>query len=107
MNINLRKVVDLHNYLSDKDVVWFPFLFLKLRPHQELTIKHWLLMTFCFGHYFALVLILKTYLTSSELSIFPSIIKGTLIFGFWFACVTRPLWNLRARELNRCPLQAP
>ena len=98
----LRKIENFHNYLSDTHYVWFPFLFLKLKPEQELTLLHMAKMTFCFGAYFGLMLHIPAYFQTGELvfeSVLMSVLKGVMIFAAWFNIVTRPLWNRRVKRM--------
>jgi len=93
-------LINTHNRLSDQKWPWFPFLFLKLQPHELLTFIQWVKMTFCFGLYFAFAYCLKDYFFSREIDIFQGLLKGHLGFGLWFGLVTRPLWNSRAKKLS-------
>jgi hypothetical protein len=99
----LKKIENFHNYLSDTNYVWFPFLFLKLKPQKELTIVHMLKMTLCFGLYFGLMYHVKVYFETDQLSleaILISILKGLVLFFVWFNAVTRPLWNRRVKRFS-------
>jgi hypothetical protein len=101
------KLLDLltqfHNWLSDKDFIWWPFSFLRPSPEIEMTIKLTSLMTACFGglsYLFFTVFALMNNLFTIESSIvtFLSCFGG---FFLWFNSVTKPLWNRRARQLKK------
>lgn len=99
------KLIDLiahfHNWLSDKDFIWWPFSFLKPAPSTPMTFKLTLLMTGCFGGMafvmFAVMALMNNALTADYLvSVFISSFIG---FFLWFNLVTKPLWNRRSRNL--------
>jgi hypothetical protein len=99
----LKKIENFHNYLSDTNYVWFPFLFLKLKPEEELTIVHMFKMTLCFGFYLGLMYHVKVYFETGQLgpeAILISILKGFMLFFVWFNVVTRPIWNRRVKRLS-------
>ncbi|MGA0164075.1 MAG: hypothetical protein ACO3LE_07505 [Bdellovibrionota bacterium] len=100
----LQKLENWHNWASDTKVVWFPFLFLKLRPHQLLTRKRILIMTPCFATYFCFSYLLSQSLlgrTYSLQAIFENLGLFLLIFFVWFNLVTYSFWNRRARRLQK------
>lgn len=91
-----------HNWVSDKDFVWWPFSFLRPEKDELITFKLSLLMTACFGglafSFFTVFSIMNNVLTASSLVMtFLSCFPG---FFIWFNAVTRPLWNRRARQLQ-------
>ena len=91
-----------HNRLSDTDFVWFPFLFLKLKPHQQMTWPHIFKMSPIFGFYFCLMYFLKNAIFDiipSKANIEVVYMHFTLGFFVWFSVVTRFFWNRRARRL--------
>lgn len=102
MNATLRKIINAHNLLSDKNLIWFPFLFLKPKPDTIITQSRILIMTLCFGGYAALALVIRAYLsgTVSTSLILKNIAYTNLAFFTWFQIVTSTLWNIRARELT-------
>lgn len=96
------KLIDLiaqfHNWLSDKDFIWWPFSFLRPEPHEPMTFKHTFLMTGCFGGLaflmFAIMAVMNNAMTFDyAFMIFVSCFGG---FLFWFNLITKPLWNRRA-----------
>ena len=98
----LNKVEHYHNLASDLDLIWFPFLFLKLKPHEVMTQGRIWVMVACFSTYCNGAYIIKRLLFGDELSL--EVLGGAQlvcmgIFIVWFNLVTRPLWNRRARRL--------
>ena len=99
----LRKIEDLHNWASDTHYVWFPFLWLKLKPDVKMTFTHTLKMTFLFGPYFALYNMVRLALFGSHLQFRDfelSVVKFTVFFFFWFNFVTSYFWNRRVYRLK-------
>jgi hypothetical protein len=101
------KVVKKHNELSDRDIIWFPFMFLKPEPNTPINRKRILAMTACFSLYGFLALLIKRFLIAdpSPVSIFDDTLLNsaaqiTFAFFLWFEFVTSKLWNIRARALN-------
>lgn len=96
------KIVEIHNTLSDKDFIWFPFQKLKPLPHEQITFKHTLFMTSCFAFYFTLGFAIREVISHSFVwSQQPVTFLYCLIgFLFWFNTVTRPIWNIRANKLS-------
>jgi hypothetical protein len=104
MNI-LKKLIgiipDSHNWLSDRDFIWWPFSFLRPDPKTPITFQHTLLMTGCFGGlsflmFVAFSVINNMFTASSAVSTFFICFGGFLA---WFNIITKPLWNYRARQL--------
>jgi hypothetical protein len=92
-----------HNWLADKDFMWWPFSFLRPEPQELLTMKIVLMMTGCFGGLaflmFSVFAIVNDAMTANyAVSVFFSSFIG---FFLWFSCVTKPLWNIRARDLKK------
>jgi hypothetical protein len=97
----IEKIAYWHNRISDTDFVWFPFLFLKLKPHQVLTLRHRVKMAFCFGPYFVVGIVLRDFVFSQPIAwekIPQQFILGFGFFLIWFSMVTAPLWNRRAQQ---------
>ena len=100
----LKSFMALYHKLSDKDFVWFPFLFLRPRPEQSIGFRRYVVMGYCFGLYGSLLWPLKQLLwgegnwTWNGWAVFTA--KSLAFFYLWFAVVTIPLWNQRARALN-------
>jgi hypothetical protein len=107
----LDKIEQIHSKLSDYSFVWFPFLFLKPRPSESISILKTLVMAMCFGIYFSAYyfLVYKFIFASESLQsgakllndILLTTSQWTLFFAIWFNIVTRPLWNLRAKKLSQ------
>ncbi len=98
-----RKIEDVHNRLSDTNFVWFPFLFLKLRPEQMMSLGYTLKMTPFFAIYFAAGAALRDLILGRSIeaaSFFQAFGWGLVFFMCWFNLVTAHLWNKRARRLN-------
>lgn len=94
-------IAQFHNYLSDKDFIWWPFSFLRPEPHVPMTFKLTTMMTGCFAGLaflmFATMAIMNNAFTfDSAVSTFFFCFIG---FFLWFNLVTKPLWNYRAHKL--------
>ena len=101
------KLLDLlthfHNWVSDKDFIWWPFSFLRPEAHEPITFKTSLLMTACFG---GLSFVMFTTLAIANNAFDAQSALFTLVgcflgFFLWFNLVTRPLWNRRSRALSK------
>lgn len=93
----------LYHDLSDKDFIWFPFLFLRPKPSQAIHLGRLVAMIFCFGLYGSLVWPLKQWLYGGPFTLNGWAVFTLKCFGFfavWLSVVTRPLWNQRARALQ-------
>jgi hypothetical protein len=91
-----------HNWASDTNFVWLPFLNLKLKPFEALSFGRLCIMAVCFGSYFNVVYGLKKILFSDGVTARDLASSQVFfMFGFfvWFVLVTRPLWNRRAHRL--------
>lgn len=93
-------LAQFHNWLSDKDFMWWPFSFLRPEIHVPMTFKDTFLMTGCFGTLaflmFAVMAVTNNAMNADyAVSIFLSCFGG---FFVWFNLVTKPLWNHRARK---------
>lgn len=91
-------IAQFHNWLSDKDFIWWPFSFLRPDKNMPMTFKDTFLMTGCFGGLaflmFAIMAVMNNAMTFDyAVSIFFSCFGGFLI---WFNLITKPLWNRRA-----------
>ena len=96
-------LTDFHNWVSDKDFVWWPFSFLRPEPNEFITMKIVLMMTGCFG---GLAFLMFAGLAVANNAFDATNAISTLIacflgFFLWFACITRPLWNRRTRSLQK------
>jgi hypothetical protein len=92
-----------HNWLSDKDFIWWPFSFLKPAPKTFMSFKLTLLMTACFG---GLAFVMFTVFSVVNNMFTVDSLFTTLLYSFggfflWFNLITKPLWNIRARQLNK------
>ena len=96
-------VPNIHNWLADKDFIWWPFSFLRPEPKTLMTVKHTILMTACFGG--LSVLMFVGFAVVNNMFTASSAINTVLIcfggFFAWFNLVTRPFWNYRARQLSK------
>lgn len=91
-----------HNWLSDKDFIWWPFSFLKPEKHVSISFQHTLLMTACFG---GLTMLMFTgfAVVNNVFTLDSALMNLCFSFGgffIWFNLVTKPLWNLRAKDLQ-------
>ena len=99
----LNLITLLHNWLSDKDFIWWPFSFLRPEANEEMTLKLTSLMTLCFGGLSFLmfsILAIANNAFTLETS-FTTFLGCFLGFFGWFNLVTKPLWNRRAREIKQ------
>jgi hypothetical protein len=99
----LMVIPDFHNWLSDRDFIWWPFSFLRPTPETPMTFKHTLLMTACFGG--LSFLMFTAFAVINNVFTFDNAIS-TMLFCFggflaWFNVVTKPLWNVRARQFKK------
>lgn len=101
------KLLDLltlfHNWISDKDFIWWPFSFLRPEPKEFISFKLTFLMTACFGSlaflmFTVLAIANNAFTTNYAVSVFFSCFIG---FFLWFNLITKPLWNRRSRQLQR------
>lgn len=95
-------LIMFHNWLSDKDFIWWPFSFLRPEPHTSINFKLVGLMTLCFGGlsftmFTIFAVINNAFTPQTSFATFLSCFGG---FFIWFSTVTRPLWNIRARQLQ-------
>jgi hypothetical protein len=98
------RIEALHNKASDTDFVWFPFLFLKLKPEQSLTLRRRAVMTLRFAPYFVAFLELRRFLFGRPVDgarIVSDLAVWLVVFFGWFNLVTATFWNRRARRLAR------
>jgi hypothetical protein len=95
-------LTDFHNWLSDKDFIWWPFSFLRPKPQELITFKLTLIMTACFGGltliFFTVFALVNNALTLN--GFLTTMITCSLAFFTWFNAITRPLWNRRAHKLQ-------
>ncbi len=92
-----------HNLASESNFVWFPFLKLKLLPHEVLSQRRLLVMTICFSTYFNIAYLIKKMVFSDQIDLHSAMVSQLyFILGFfvWFNLVTKPLWNRRANRLK-------
>jgi hypothetical protein len=102
----MKKIFELlpnfHNWLSDRDFIWWPFSFLRPGPATLMTFQHTLLMTACFGGlsflmFTGFAVVNNVFTASSAFNTFLICFVG---FFTWFNLITKPLWNYRARKLS-------
>ena len=102
----MDRLTEIHGRLSDLKAVWLPFLFLKPNSASTpITHRRMFAMTACFAAWLMLGLALRELIFGDPRSLTPAKllrIYGYAAIGFalWFSCVTRPLWNRRARLLG-------
>ena len=96
-------IAEVHNKLSDKKLIWWPFLFLKPRPDEAIELPRIFKMALCFGTYGHVVFLIKSLIQGGPF-IYRDLILGQLywVVGFycWFLLVTSLMWNKRARRLR-------
>lgn len=99
----LDLIADLHNWLSDKDFIWWPFSFLRPEPHEPFTFALTSLMTLCFGG-LSFVMFTAFAIMNNAFSAESAVITFFVCFGgffIWFNLVTKPLWNRRVLRLKK------
>jgi len=92
-----------HNWASDTNFVWFPFLKLKLAANESMTQQRILMMTVCFSCYFNAMYLVKKVIFAEPLSVRSGVVsQAYFMVGFfiWFSLVTKPLWNRRVNRLK-------
>jgi hypothetical protein len=96
----LKRLIDGHNRLSDLDLIWFPFIFLKPKMAQVISFPRTLVMAVCFGTYFWVALIIRRKFFNESLGedVLQLLFYCCIGFLIWFNLVTRPFWNVRARR---------
>src|SRR5690606_28291772 len=92
-----------HNWMSDKDFIWWLFSFLRPEPKESISFKLTLLMTACFGSlaflmFTVLAIANNAFTANYAVSVFISCFVG---FFLWFNLITKPLWNRRSRQLQK------
>ncbi|HXH31076.1 MAG TPA: hypothetical protein VNJ01_09710 [Bacteriovoracaceae bacterium] len=98
----LQLITTFHNWLADKDFIWWPFSFLRPEKTEFITFQLSLLMTLCFGG-LAFVMFTVLAVVNNAFTAKDAVITFLVcVFGFlgWFNGVTKPLWNRRVRELR-------
>ncbi len=96
-------ITQLHNWLSDKDFIWWPFSFLKPEPQIPMTFKLTSMMTACFGGLAFLMFTIMAIMNNAfnPTTAFQTFLVCFLGFFAWFNIITKPLWNRRARVLSK------
>lgn len=87
-----------HNWVADKDFVWWPFSFLRPEKNSPMTFKIVFQLTLAFGG-LAFVMFTALALMNNALSfkyVVATLASCFLGFFFWFSIITKPLWNRRA-----------
>lgn len=103
----MKKIIDFiagsHNWLADKDFIWWPFSFLRPDTKEGMTFKHTLLMTGCFG---GLTFLMFVFFAVANNALSADSLISTFFFSFigflaWFNFVTKPFWNYRANQQKK------
>ncbi len=103
MTTLLNKIEYWHNRISDGNFVWFPFLFLKLKPEEWMSLKHRLLMTLCFSAYYAVAGLLKRLIWNGHYMLVhlqSDLFNSSILFFIWFNLVTAYFWNRRVKRIK-------
>ncbi len=99
----LELIASVHNWLADKDFIWWPFSFLRPTPTTVMTFQMTLTMTACFSGLSVAMYMAFTFV-NNMFSISSVVNTGAICFiGFftWFNLVTKPMWNIRAKKLSQ------
>ena len=103
----MKKLIDViagsHNWLADRDFIWWPFSFLRPKTSEVMTFKHTLLMTACFG---GLSFLMFVFFAVANNAMTADALVSTFFFCFggflvWFNFVTKPFWNYRAKKTSK------
>ncbi len=103
MNKLLTALASFHGIFADKDFIWWPFSFLRPEKNQIITLKNTITMTLCFGGASSLMLAVVALMNNAfelKSQIQTYFIINIVFFG-WFNLVTAPLWNYRAKNLQK------
>jgi hypothetical protein len=99
----LNLLTIFHNWLTDKDFLWWPFSFLRPEPNVPMSFKDTSLMTGCFGGLAFLMFSIMAVMNNAftiEIA-FTTFIACFGGFFVWFNVITKPLWNRRAFALKQ------
>jgi hypothetical protein len=98
----LDLITDLHNWISDKDFIWWPFSFLRPEKHEAMTMKLVFQMAGCFSLLGTLMFTAFAIVNNifSASSMFQTLVLTFVLFFTWFALITRTFWNRRAYRLS-------
>jgi hypothetical protein len=97
-----QKICEYHFKLSQTDLVWFPFLFLRPKSDQEISHQRVLLMSLCFAVFaYALYILRRVFSPEGFIVSAQELFYFFVGFFFWFELVTRPLWNYWVRKFIR------
>lgn len=93
---------DFHNWVSDKDFIWWPFSFLRPEKNQPITMPLVVQMTACFSGLGTLMYAAFSIVNNifSFSSLFQILMVSSVSFFLWFTLVTRTFWNRRAHKLS-------
>ena len=97
----LDPIAQFHNWLSDKDFIWWPFSFLRPAPQEMMSFKLTLTMASCFGGLTFVMFSVMAIMNNAFSFNYAFSVLVSCFFGFllWFNCITKPLWNHRAKKL--------
>ncbi len=97
----LDLITDFHNWISDKDFIWWPFSFLRPEKNQPMTMQLILTMAACFSGLGTLMFTAFAVINNmfSASSLFQTLFLSFVLFFLWFTIVTRFFWNRRANRL--------
>jgi hypothetical protein len=92
-----------HNWVCDKDFIWWPFSFLKPTARESMSFRQTMMMTLCFGS--LTFVIFAFYALANNMfswwTALLTLISCYISFFLWFNLITRPFWNRRAKQLQR------
>ena len=98
----MNALTRFHNWLSDKDFIWWPFSFLRPEPNVPMTFQLTGLMTLCFGG-LSFTMFTVFAIMNNAFAIESAFTTFLICFGgffLWFNLITKPLWNRRAYALR-------
>ena len=98
----LDLITDFHNWISDKDFIWWPFSFLRPERNRPMDMKLILQMTACFSGLGTLMFTAFAIVNNifSASSMFQTLFLSFVFFFLWFTLITRTFWNRRAYKLS-------
>lgn len=98
----LELFTDFHNWVSDKDFIWWPFSFLRPEKNQPMTMGLIFQMAACFSGLGTLMFTAFAFVNNifSFSSLLQTLVLSFVLFFLWFTLITRTFWNRRAYKLS-------
>jgi hypothetical protein len=99
----LDALAAFHNWLCDRDFIWWPFSFLRPERSELMTLQKTVTMAASFGGLTFTIFTVYAAMNNSftVFSAVLTLISSFVSFLVWFNLITKPLWNHRARRLGK------